>query len=126
MLCLKACHLHKALRSCPGNSLQPQYLKLLQSLKCRALQEVSGKAYKMFERGCVRDGIQLANTLVVPALAQLSREGGGGEGDREVLEKVREEWCQCLGRPDLNEGTLIIMTLCYCKVCCIMKLLHQF
>ena len=58
----------------------------------------------MFEHGQVRDGIQVANTLVVPALAQLSREGGAGEGDGEVLERVREEWCQCLGRPDLNEG----------------------
>ena len=32
------------------------------------------------------------NVLTVP-------EGGG-----EVLERVREEWCQCLGRPNLNEG----------------------
>ena len=71
----------------------------------------------MFERGDVRDGIQIANTLVVPALAQLSRESGGSSGGRsggeaeEVLEKVREEWCQCLNRPGLNEGG------CVC-VCC--------
>lgn len=101
MLCLKACHLHKTLRVSPRNSLHAHHLKLLQCIKSQALQEVSSKAYKMFEMGRVRDGIQLANTLVVPALAQLSRDGGG---DREVLEKVREEWCQCLGRPDLNEG----------------------
>ncbi len=56
----------------------------------------------MFEKGEVRDGIQIANTLVVSALAQLSRESGR-EGE-EVLEKVREEWCQCLNRPGLNEG----------------------
>ena len=109
MLCLKACHLHKLLQSSPRGSLQPYHLTLLHSLKCHALQEVSSKAYRMFERGKVRDGIQLANTLVVPALAQLSREmaragGGAGGRDKEVLERVREEWCQCLGRPNLNEG----------------------
>ena len=58
----------------------------------------------MFERGEIKDGIQIANTLVVPALAQLSRESRT-EGEK-VLEKVREEWCQCLNRPDLNEGKI--------------------
>ena len=60
----------------------------------------------MFEQGEIRSGLQVANTLVVPALAQLSRESGGG--GEEVLEKVREEWCQCLNRPDLNEGEHMI------------------
>lgn len=107
MLCLKASHLHKSIRSHGKTSLQSRHLSLLHSLKCKALQEVSSKAYAMFERGEVRDGIQIANSLVVPALAQLSRESEA-EGE-EVLEKVREEWCQCLNRPGLNEGVFILI-----------------
>jgi hypothetical protein len=102
MLCLKASHLHKTIRPHPTASLQPKHYALLQSIKYRALQEVSTKAYGMFEQGKVRDGLQIANTLVVPALAQLSRESGREE--EGVLERVREEWCQCLNRPDLNES----------------------
>ena len=53
---------------------------------------------------------------MVPALSQISCEvGGEDEGQDEevvmaeevgVVEKVREEWCQCLNRPHLTEGKL--------------------
>ena len=109
LMCLRASHLHKAIvcHPSPRTSLLEPHLVLLRSLKHRAVQEVSSKAYRMFEKGEVKAGIHIANTLVVPALAQLSREGGHDEVT--VLEKVREEWCQCLTRPGLNEsefGTL--------------------
>ena len=105
MLCLKASHLHKAIQSHSAAHLQTAHLDLLHYLKYKSLEEVSNKGYRMFEKGEVRDGIQIANTLVVPALAQLSRESGRHE--EAVLEKVREEWCQCLNRPGLDESKCV-------------------
>ncbi len=67
----------------------------------------------MFEQGDVSTGIQIANTLIVPALVQLTEEN---YLEREmVLEKVREEWCQCLNRPDLDE------CMCACDSVCVVS-----
>lgn len=63
----------------------------------------------MFEQGKVKDGLEVANSLVVPVLVQLSKESGDKNRVflEDVLEKVRAEWCQCLNRPNLNEGMYI-------------------
>ena len=70
-------------------------------------------AYCMFESGSLQEGLQIACALVVPALSQIAGDVRGGSGclgeegdgvEVEVVEKVREEWCQCLNRPQLSEG----------------------
>jgi len=116
-MCLKAFQQHRIILESHSDtlSLSPTHLYLLRRLRAKSLQQVSTIAFKKFESTDIKDGLQIATTLVVPALSQISCEVGGGrdEGHEEgtvtaeevgVVEKVREEWCQCLNRPHLTEG----------------------
>ena len=67
------------------------------------LQGLSSKAFQQFENGKVSEALQLANSHLIPALKAFSL--WPCEGDNLVLEAVREEWCQCLVHPLLNEGS---------------------
>ena len=51
------------------------------------------------------EALKLANSHLIPALKAFSL--WPCEGDDVVLEAVREEWCQCLVHPLLNEGNII-------------------
>ena len=62
-------------------------------------------AYKLFEENKVREALKQANSLLVPGLGVLA--SNPCEGDMEVLESVREEWCQYLTHPGLSEGTVL-------------------
>ena len=71
-------------------------------------------AYTMFTNDSSQGGLDLACTLVVPALSQIAaggveeaEEGDVVEKEVKVVEKVREEWCQCLNRPQLSESQFI-------------------
>ena len=66
------------------------------------MQGVSRTAYNLFENSNVSEALKQANTLLVPGLRVLS--ANPCEGDMEVLEAVREEWCQYLTHPGLTEG----------------------
>lgn len=44
----------------------------------------------------------MAGTLLVAGLRELTEKPSAG--DKETVEAVREEWCQCLVHPGLNEG----------------------
>ena len=70
-------------------------------------------AYRKFESSSIQEGIQIAVALVVPTMNQIAGGVVGMKGAEEreaateevgVVEKVREEWCQCLNRPQLTEG----------------------
>ena len=50
----------------------------------------------------MKEALTQANTLLVPGLAALTVNHC--EGDMEVVEAVREEWCQYLTHPGLTEG----------------------
>lgn len=57
---------------------------------------------KVFEGGQVHESLSVAHSLLVPALKEFSLRAC--EGDEEGLERVREQWCQCLMHPSLNKG----------------------
>ena len=90
--------------------LQKRHLAILIELRRKSLQGVSRAAYKLFENNNVREALKQANSLLVPGLGALA--ANPCEGDTEVLEAVREEWCQYLTHPGLSEGTLVE----YCRI----------
>ena len=100
-----AYNFHTDLYKLSGNddfNLQKRHVALLVELRRRGLQGVSKTAYKLFEDSNVREALKQANTLLVPGLKVLS--ASPCDGDTEVLESVREEWCQYLTHPGLTEG----------------------
>ncbi len=116
-MCLKAFQQHKTIVDSHSAvlSLRTSHLLLLRCLRAKCLQEVSSLAYRKFDSSNVQEGIQIALALVVPAMNQTSESMAileGNEQEKEVveaeevgaIEKVREEWCQCLNRPHLSEG----------------------
>lgn len=133
LMCLKAFQQHRSILAFRTSlSLQPSHLSLLRCLRAKTLQEVSSLAYCRFENGSLQEGLQIACALVVPALAQIAggmcggdvragdvRAGDGVAEEVEVVEKVREEWCQCLNGPHLSEGQYMYR-VCQEPVCCVM------
>ena len=89
-------------------NLQKHHIAMLVELRKRGLQGISRTAYKLFENNKVQEALKQANSLLVPGLGALA--ANPCEGDMEVLEAVREEWCQYLAHPGLTEGT----TICTC------------
>ena len=83
-------------------SLQKRHLAILADLRRKALLGVSRAAYRLFEENNVSEALKQANSLLVPGLGALA--GNPCDGDTEVLEAVREEWCQYLTHPGLSEG----------------------
>lgn len=90
--------------------LQKRHLAILAELRRKALLGVSRAAYKLFEENNVSEALKQANSLLVPGLGALAVNPC--DGDTEVLEAVREEWCQYLTHPGLSEGTSL--TYCTC------------
>ena len=88
--------------------LQKRHLAMLVELRRKALLGVSRAAYKLFENNDVREALKQANSLLVPGLGALA--GNPCDGDTEVVEAVREEWCQYLTHPGLSEGTLMLLS----------------
>ena len=86
-------------------SLQKRHLAILADLRRRALLGVSRAAYRLFEENNVSEALKQANSLLVPGLGALA--GNPCNGDTEVLEAVREEWCQYLTHPGLSEGKFL-------------------
>ena len=70
-------------------------------------QSISSTAKVLFESGEVKQALSLADTLLIPTLKAFSVRKC--EGDEEVLESVREEWCQCLMHPSLKKGKGVII-----------------
>ena len=91
--------------------LQKRHLAVLTKLRRKALLGVSRAAYKLFENNNVREALKQANSLLVPGLGALA--GNPCDGDTEVLEAVREEWCQYLTHPGLSEGTVVCYSCIY-------------
>ena len=94
-------------------SLQKRHLAILADLRRKALVGVSRAAYRLFEENNVSEALKQANSLLVPGLGALA--GNPCDGDTEVLEAVREEWCQYLTHPGLSDGKFLtcIYTLLY-------------
>ena len=67
-----------------------------------SLQGTSSAALDLFESGEARKALDVAGTLLVAGLRELTEKPSAG--DKETVEAVREEWCQCLVHPGLNEG----------------------
>jgi hypothetical protein len=74
--------------------LQKRHLAILAKLYRKALLGVSRAAFKPFEDSNVGEAIKQVNLLLVPGLGALA--GNPSDGDTEVLEGVREEWCQSI------------------------------
>ena len=74
------------------------------------LQEVSHVGTDSFASGKVTQGLAIGNNLIVPALKELSLRPF--IGDEQVIERVREDWCQCLGQNDLTEGVFCMVLVC--------------
>jgi hypothetical protein len=85
--------------------LQKRHLAILAELRRKALLGVSRAAYKLFEDSNVGEALKQANSLLVPGLGALA--GNPSDGDTEVLEAVRKEWCQYLAHPELSEGKFL-------------------
>ena len=83
-------------------SLLKRHLLLLVELRRKGLQGVSRSAYQLFENNQVKPALQQANSSLIPGLGALA--ANPHEGDMDVLEAVREEWCQYLTHPGLSEG----------------------
>lgn len=66
------------------------------------MQEVSISAMEMFDQGHVRAALETATVLLVPALKSMSELPC--PGDEQVIERVREDWCNCLTHPSLSDG----------------------
>lgn len=83
-------------------NIKPLHMALLVQLRRRSLQQSSDLIYRIFEKGEVVSAMKIANTHLVPSLGAFAMSIC--PGDEDVLEKVREEWCQCLTHPGLTEG----------------------
>lgn len=66
------------------------------------MQEVSIGAMDMFDQGHVRTALETATVLLVPAFKSISELPC--PGDEQVIERVREDWCNCLTHPSLSDG----------------------
>ena len=71
-------------------------------MKPVSLQGTSNAALALFESGEASKALDVAGTLLVAGLRELTERPSAG--DKEAVEAVREEWCQCLVHPELNEG----------------------
>ena len=86
---------------------------------CVCVQEVSLGAITLFDRGQVQAALETATTLLVPALKSMSDLRC--PGDDAVMERVREEWCNCLTHPSLSGSELycIVCVVCACMCACV-------
>lgn len=57
---------------------------------------------EMFDQGHVRAALETATVLLVPAFKSMSELPC--PGDEQVIERVREDWCNCLTHPSLSDG----------------------
>ena len=55
-----------------------------------------------FNAGEVSTSLFIGNEYIVPSLKAFTQHTF--PGDDPILEKVREEWCQCLDQSSLTEG----------------------
>ena len=55
-----------------------------------------------FNAGEVSTSLFIGNEYIVPSLKAFTQHVF--PGDDPILEKVREEWCQCLDQSSLTEG----------------------
>lgn len=69
---------------------------------------MSDGAIAMFDRGQVRAALETATILLVPTLKSMSELPYSM--DNEVMERVREDWCNCLTHPSLSSGELHSIT----------------
>ena len=65
-------------------------------------QEVSQGAIGLFDQGDVRAALETATNFLVPTLKSMSELRC--PGDDGVMERVREEWCNCLTQPSLSSS----------------------
>jgi hypothetical protein len=75
---------------------------ILGVLRRRALMEVSRGAIGLFDQGNVRAALEMATNFLVPTLKSMSELRC--PGDDGVMERVREEWCNCLTHPSLSSS----------------------
>ncbi|XP_011404322.2 PREDICTED: ubiquitin carboxyl-terminal hydrolase 28-like isoform X1 [Amphimedon queenslandica] len=75
--------------------------QLLGRFRCKALLMVSEIGTVAFTSGEVSSSIVIGNDYIVPGLKAFSLHPF--PGDDSILEKVREEWCQCLDQSSLTE-----------------------
>lgn len=73
------------------------------------MQEVSIGAMEMFDQGHVRTALETATVLLVPAFKSISELPC--PGDEQVIERVREDWCNCLTHPSLSDGKPLLRVL---------------
>ena len=66
-------------------------------------------AMDMFDQGQVGTALEIATVLLVPALKSMSELQC--PGDDAVMERVREDWCNCLTHPSLSGSEFIHDTL---------------
>jgi hypothetical protein len=76
-------------------------MDLLGRFRSRTLLEVSQLGTTAFTSGEVGTSLKIGNDYIVPSLKAFSRSPF--EGDESIVERVREEWCQCLDRSSLTE-----------------------
>ena len=70
-------------------------------------------AIQLFDQGQVGAALEMATVLLVPALKSLAELPC--PGDEEVVERVREDWCNCLTHPSLSDGEAYnIIRHCLC------------
>ena len=68
---------------------------------------VSQKGTRCFNTESVSAGLDIGNTFIVPAIKELTSQAS--VGDEVVVEKIREEWCNCLEQSSLTEGSYILL-----------------
>ena len=73
------------------------------------VQEVSVGAMEMFDQGQVGAALETATVLLVPALKSMAELPC--PGDEEVMERVREDWCNCLTHPSLSDSEPVLIAI---------------
>ena len=75
-------------------------------LPLRLPQEVSRGAIGLFDQGNVRAALEMATDFLVPTLKSMAELRC--PGDDGVMERVREEWCNCLTHPSLSSSESLL------------------
>ncbi len=63
---------------------------------------VSHKGTACFNSGSFNEGLLIGGTYIVPAIKELTCHAA--EGDEDIVETVRADWCNCLDQGTVNEG----------------------